>query len=66
MNVTVNGKSEQVDADVSLTSFLHSRNLVATRVVVELNGEIVARERFGTTLLGEGDRVEVVHFVGGG
>jgi sulfur carrier protein len=66
MNVTVNGKSEQVGADDTLTTFLHSRNLVAQRVVVELNGEIVARERFGTTRLGEGDRVEVVHFVGGG
>ena len=36
------------------------------RVAVELNREIVPRDRWADTILGEGDRLEVVHFVGGG
>ncbi|MHA6529602.1 sulfur carrier protein ThiS [Paenibacillus sp. BAC0078] len=35
-------------------------------VIVELNGEIVTKDNYGETLLSEGDRIELVHFVGGG
>ncbi|CAM4516645.1 Sulfur carrier protein ThiS [compost metagenome] len=67
MNLIVNGKAEIYQEDCRTVADL--LNLPAWNrrlVIVELNGEIVAREDYTTALLGDGDRIEVVHFVGGG
>jgi thiamine biosynthesis protein ThiS len=41
-------------------------SLAPARIAVELNGEVVRRNKWPETVLSEGDRLEVVHFVGGG
>jgi len=66
MQIRVNGKPEQVDAGVTIAVYLAAKRLDTQRVAVELNGRIVRRDAFGATALGEGDCMEVVHFVGGG
>jgi thiamine biosynthesis protein ThiS len=66
LTVQVNGKSMSVAAGTTLTTFLESRNLHPRLVVVEHNREIVARSAYDSTVLEEGDLLEIAHFVGGG
>ena len=64
--VMVNGKDVAVPPGASVTDFLTSKGFREKLVVVELNGRILDRGRFASTLLAAGDKVEIVHFVGGG
>ncbi|MDH3291796.1 MAG: sulfur carrier protein ThiS [Gemmatimonadota bacterium] len=66
ITVTVNGKARRVTANASLRDLLQQVDLDPRAVVVELNRAIVRRPELEVTRLGEGDQVEIVHFVGGG
>ncbi|MEK3903485.1 sulfur carrier protein ThiS [Paenibacillus sp. FSL R7-0179] len=67
MNVTVNGKRQRIGESCrTLEDLLARPEWAGKLVIVELNGELAGREVYGETLLSEGDRVELVHFVGGG
>ncbi|WP_438495975.1 sulfur carrier protein ThiS [Paenibacillus sp. IHBB 3054] len=67
MNLIVNGKGGAYEERCRTIADLLSRSEWTGRlVIVELNGEIVGKDVYGDTLLSEGDRVELVHFVGGG
>lgn len=66
MDVIVNGETETCAENTSLADLLHQRGHTAQTVVTELNGQIVPHEARQTTLLHAGDRLEIVHFVGGG
>lgn len=64
--IIVNGEEFAIDSDSSVAKLVEKRGLDRSRVAVELNGEIVPRGTFDDTLLHDGDKVEIVHFVGGG
>jgi thiamine biosynthesis protein ThiS len=64
--VTLNGESRECPDRASLAQFIEHLQLKEDRVAVELNHQIAARNRWAETLLQEGDRLEIVHFVGGG
>lgn len=66
IRITVNGQPRSVAADVSVAALLGELNLQPIRVAVEINEELVPRKQFGDTTLRDGDRVEIVTFVGGG
>ncbi|MGF9696999.1 MULTISPECIES: sulfur carrier protein ThiS [Paenibacillus] len=67
MNIIVNGQSMEVEDHLNrVDQLLHSFNLQVKTVVVELNRQILMRENHATTVLRDGDRIEIVHFVGGG
>ena len=66
MKLKVNGEEKEIDDGLNLAAFLEQMQIRPARVVVELNRDIVARDSYGTTLLTEGDTLEIVHFVGGG
>jgi sulfur carrier protein len=66
MNVTVNGTSRDVGEAATVAGLLETLAIPADRVVVEHNGQIVERARFGQTPLADGDCLEIVRFVGGG
>ena len=66
MRVTVNGEGTELPEGIPLTQLLEQLKLKPELVVVELNLEILKRERLSQTVLQEGDQVEIVHFVGGG
>ncbi len=66
ITLTVNGKEQSIGANASLGDLLEQLDLDPRAVVVELNRAIVRRPDLDTTRLENGDRVEVVHFVGGG
>ncbi len=66
MRIRINGQDRDYPEDTTLAGLLASLDLPGGRVAVERNGEIVPRADYGATALAEGDRLEIVQFVGGG
>jgi sulfur carrier protein len=66
MQIVVNGKPEEVAEGATVGSMVSGFKLVPRRVAVEVNRELVSRDTYDHTELHEGDRVEIVTFVGGG
>ena len=66
MEVVVNGETREVDPQTSVTQLVSILNLPADRIAVELNQKVVRSVDWARTCLKEGDRLEIVHFVGGG
>ncbi len=66
MRIKVNGEEREILSPLSIQQYLESLGLSERRVVIEYNGEILSRESWETTILGDGDKLEIVHFVGGG
>lgn len=66
MQVTVNGQDERIAKDLSVSDLLAGRGLHPIRVAVEINEELVPRKTFDQTTIRDGDRIEIVTFVGGG
>jgi thiamine biosynthesis protein ThiS len=64
--ITVNGEARRVPAPATVADLLRHLQLDPRTVVVELNRHIVRRPQLAETELAEGDKVELVHFVGGG
>ncbi len=66
IEILVNGESRKVAAGLTLTRLLDSLELKGDRVAVERNRAIARRDQWSATVLEAGDRLEIVHFVGGG
>ena len=69
LTLELNGRERTFDGcepGSSLSAIVAELGLKADRVAVEKNGKIVARSSWESTTVGSGDRLEVVHFVGGG
>jgi len=66
MRLVINGKEQAFAGSLSLTELIDQLGMKGDRVAVELNREIVSRNRWPETWLKDGDRLEIVHFVGGG
>ena len=66
MRVIVNGETREVPDGASVSELLGILGLDGARVAVELNREVLHRESFPTSRLGDGDRLEIVRLVGGG
>ena len=66
MSVTINGESRSFDVPLSLSALVGSLGLDPAKVALERNLEIVPRSSWGEVILSDGDRLEIVHFIGGG
>lgn len=66
MDIVLNGEPRSLPAPQTVLELLQGEGLAERRVAVEINGEIVPRSRHGEHRLGEGDRIEIVHALGGG
>jgi sulfur carrier protein len=66
MKLQINGESREFNGPLRLFALVEILGLKPDRVAVELNGSIVGREQWPATDLREGDRLEMVQFVGGG
>ncbi len=66
MRIQLNGEPFELPAAQSVANLLARLDLAGRRVAVELNLDIVPRSQHATTALRDGDRVEVVHAIGGG
>jgi thiamine biosynthesis protein ThiS len=65
VKLTINGEPTESNA-TTLAALVESLGMKSDRVAVELNREIVPRGQWVETKLADGDRLEIVHFVGGG
>jgi sulfur carrier protein len=66
IQVTVNGTAHRFERPVEVAALLSTLNLVGKKVAVERNGEIVPRSAHASTVLADGDQLEIVVAVGGG
>ena len=66
MNISLNGEQRQVPDGVTVLGLLDVLKIQPQRVAVELNREIVKKDRYGTTAISEGDNIEIVSFMSGG
>jgi thiamine biosynthesis protein ThiS len=66
MKLQINGEAQDFTSPLSLAALVDQLGMKADRVAIELNRTIVSRDQWTKTNLAEGDRLEIVHFVGGG
>lgn len=66
MQVTINGRGEDFPGGLTVAELLRRLAVEPIRVAVEINHDLVPRATFAETFINEGDRIEVVTFVGGG
>jgi sulfur carrier protein ThiS len=66
MQITLNGEARDCAPGTSVSSLLDAAGYAGKRVAVEVNLEIVPRSAHASHLLAEGDKVEIVHAIGGG
>lgn len=66
MNLTLNGEARVVSEGSTLADLVAELGLDGRKVAVELNLEIVPRSAYQVTRVADGDRIEIVHFIGGG
>ena len=66
MQLTVNGETRSLEGAPNVAALLAALGLDARKVAVERNLEIVPKSAYGATALADGDRIEIVHFIGGG
>jgi sulfur carrier protein len=66
MHIQVNGKALEMPARSNLQGLIEHLKLGQRRLAVEMNGEIVPRSEYAQRALNDGDRLEIVHAIGGG
>ncbi len=66
MTVWVNSKSQELDDGATLAGLVEKLGMSLQRVAIEVNLELVTRARWADFKLNDGDRIEIVSFVGGG
>jgi thiamine biosynthesis protein ThiS len=66
MNITLNGDSRDVPDNLSASELLLSLGLADKRLALEVNQAIIPRSTFGSHAIKPGDKVEIVHAIGGG
>jgi thiamine biosynthesis protein ThiS len=66
VTIILNGDPYELAGALTVTGLLARLDIDARRVAVEHNLQVLKRERFDQTEVGEGDRIEIVNFVGGG
>jgi sulfur carrier protein len=66
LHIQVNGESQELPDGSTIEDLVQRLSLPVTRIAIELNKNVARRAEWATTILAEGDRIEIVHFVGGG
>lgn len=66
MDILLNGEPRSLESTLTVLQLLQREGLADRRVAVEVNGDIVPRGRHVDHALADGDRVEIVHALGGG
>lgn len=66
MTLTINGEDRDFENVSTLSDLVSRLGMKPDRVAIELNRDLIRRDRWPETKLSSGDRLEIVHFVGGG
>lgn len=64
--VRINGKDENIAEGTGLVQYLKDAGYNRERIAVEINGDIIPKKNYDETVLNDGDKIEIVSFVGGG
>jgi thiamine biosynthesis protein ThiS len=66
LRIYLNGETTNISDDLTLADLVSELNLPPLRIAIELNHTVVRRAHWPDTKLSDDDRIEIVHFVGGG
>ena len=66
IKITVNGKQMQIIPKFTLKSLITKLNMPLNKIAIELNKKIIDKNRISEIRLKKGDKIEIVHFIGGG
>jgi len=66
LRININGEPREVKDDLSLPELISSLNLRPEQIAIELNQTVIRRAQWQATTLRDNDKLEIVHFVGGG
>lgn len=67
MKILVNGKEQEIESAISLLDLIKENKVEQPDMVsLQINGEFIAREKFNSTIISEGDEVDFLYFMGGG
>ena len=66
MQIQLNGEPHALDREQTVAELIDALGLGRRRIAVELNEDILPRSQHGETRLADGDRIEIVHAIGGG
>ncbi len=66
IKILLNGETREAPGGINLDHLLDLFSLPSQRIAIELNKNVIRRADWPQTVVGDGDRIEVVHFVGGG
>lgn len=66
MKIIINGETRDCTSPLTLSELIHQMNMKSDRVAVELNRNIIPREKWTQIQLADNDHLEIVQFVGGG
>ncbi len=66
MQILLNGERKEINQEINLIELLNQFSLPSERVAIELNTEVVRKKDWESIKLKEADKIEIVHFVGGG
>ncbi len=66
MKVMVNGETKELAKEINLSELLNHLSMPQERIAVELNKSVVRKKDWATIRVKDADKIEIVHFVGGG
>ena len=66
IKIRVNGKLKSIDFDSTLLKLTKNLKIPVKKVAIELNQEIIDKKKLNKKILENGDKIEIVHFIGGG
>ena len=64
--IQLNGSPYEINTETNLNQLLNKLKIQKTKVAIEINGSIVEKNKYLKVILNKGDKVEIVHFIGGG
>ena len=64
--IQLNGSPYEINTDTNLNQLLNKLKIQKTKVAIEVNGVIVEKNKYPNLILNKDDKVEIVHFIGGG
>ena len=64
--IQLNGSPYEINTETNLNQLLNELKIQKTKVAIELNGVIIEKNKYLKIVLNKGDKVEIVHFIGGG
>ena len=64
--IQLNGSSYEINNETNLNQLLNKLKIQKNKVAIEVNGAIVEKNKYPKVILNKGDKVEIVHFIGGG